>query len=515
MGCVSDNNGTSAGSIDAALQSAGEIVGGAAERVEEVVGGRARLHITLLLAAVLALDAADKAAMSAVAGPLKRAFHIDNTDIGLLIASVSLAGAIFTLPIGVLVDRIDRKRILIVAIVTWTAAMMVSGTAASFVYLLITRVFLGAVTAAAAPTVASLVGDFFPARARARLYGIVLGGELVGIGIGFFISGEVSSFADWHWSLWVMAVPGAAVGFVIWRYLPEPARGGQSWIHFGQEEIRSREDIEEGESESQEAGPAEEDESGPASAQAHRKIREAQIEPHHDLVLHEDPTHWSLWRAVSYLLRVPSFRLLVLASSLGYYFFAGVRAFGMIYATGHYGLSRGLVAALAIVIGLGGLAGLAAGGQLSSRLLERGWIAARIVVAGGALLLAAIFTAPAVWTRNPFLGIGLLTLGTGALAAANPPVDAARLDVIHPRLWGRAESTRMALRALLEAIAPLVFGWLSTALAPGDTGLKWTFLIMLAPVVAASLLAIPAGRAYPRDVATADASARAVSAAGR
>jgi hypothetical protein len=46
--------------------------------------------------------------------------------------------------------------------------------------------------------------------------------------------------------------------------------------------------------------------------------------------------------------------------------------------------------------------------------------------------------------------------------------------------------------------------------APGDTGLQWTFLIMLVPVIAAGLLAIPARRVYPRDVATADASVQAV-----
>jgi hypothetical protein len=40
------------------------------------------------------------------------------------------------------------------------------------------------------------------------------------------------------------------------------------------------------------------------------------------------------------------------------------------------------------------------------------------------------------------------------LAAANPPLDAARLDVMPPRLWGRAEGTRSVVRTGLEALAP-------------------------------------------------------------
>jgi MFS family permease len=50
-------------------------------------------------------------------------------------------------------------------------AMVISGAATSFVFRLVTRVFLGAITATAAPTVASLVGDFFPAEERnVRIY---------------------------------------------------------------------------------------------------------------------------------------------------------------------------------------------------------------------------------------------------------------------------------------------------------------------------------------------------------
>jgi hypothetical protein len=128
------------------------------------------------------------------------------------------------------------------------------------------------------------------------------------------------------------------------------------------------------------------------------------------------------------------------------------------------------------------------------------------------LLLAALFVAPAVLTGNAVLGFGLLTLAAAALGAANPPLDAARLDIVHPRLWGRAEAGRMALRGALEGIAPILFGWLSGLLGGGSQGLKWTFLIMLAPLIAASALAVPARRSYPADVATADASAQSVSA---
>src|SRR5205823_13269135 len=108
------------------------------------------------------------------------------------------------------------------------------------------------------------------------------------------------------------------------------------------------------------------------------------------------------------------------------------------------------------------------------------------------------------------------------LGAANPPMDAARLDIMHPRLWGRAEGIRTFLRTLGEAAAPISFGFVSqyvfggpaastgstgassgAHLAGHATGLEYTFLVFLIPLLCAGLLALAALRTYPRDVATA------------
>ena len=484
--------------LGGAVQTTGRQIG---SRAVEWAGGPARLEVVLLLAAILGLDSAEKSAVAAVAGDLKHVFGLNNTDIGLLVAASSLVGALFTLPIGTLVDRLNRKKVVLTAIALWTAAVVVSGMAGSFTMLLVTRMFLGAVTAAAAPTVASLVGDFFPPEERARIYGAILGGELVGIGVGFSLSGEVSTVLGWRWSFYLLGVPSAVIGLLIWRFLPEPARGGQGYIRVGQEELTSRsQDAAQGEQPEQTSGE---------STEIRGRIRSAGVRPRRELVIDENPAHWTIWRTMRYMLRLPTYRLLVIASALGYFFFAGVRAFGMIFVTSQYGVERGTASVLVFVVGFGALVGVIASGRISSWLFTRGWLDARVVVPGVALLFAVVLTVPAIWTHSAVLGFAFLTLAGGFLAAANPPLDAARLDIVHARLWGRAEAGRMALRGLLEGIAPILFGWVS-GMFGGSRGLDWTFLIMLIPVLAASSLAIPARRSYPTDVATADASARSI-----
>ena len=331
------------------------------EAAAESAGGPARLKIGVLLGIAYGLDGADKAALAAVAGSLEKAFSIGNLQIGLLIALVSFVGAMFTLPCGVLVDWIDRRRILLGAVGLWILAMLISGTATSFDYLLLTRVFLGAVTATAAPAVASLVGDFIPPQARTRVYGVILSGELVGTGVGFFLAGEVSAFLSWRWAFYLMAVPSAAVFWALWRYLPEPARGGQSWIRFGQTALPSPDQPQrQGTPENPDGA---EQKAAAANLRPREIIRRAGIEPRQELIVREDPANWTLWRALRYLLRIPTYRLLIAASSLGYYFFAGVRAFGMIYLTHHYHLPRSTVTALAAIVGIGAIAGLYGGAE--------------------------------------------------------------------------------------------------------------------------------------------------------
>ena len=88
------------------------------------------------------------------------------------------------------------------------------------------------------------MGDLFPAQERSRIFGMVLTGELVGTGLGLVISAELGAIVGWRAPLLVLAVPNAVLAVLLWRLLPEPARGGQSWLYPGAEEIKPAEEAE-------------------------------------------------------------------------------------------------------------------------------------------------------------------------------------------------------------------------------------------------------------------------------
>ncbi|HET9124259.1 MAG TPA: MFS transporter [Solirubrobacteraceae bacterium] len=491
----------------------------ASERLRDVVGGPARLHVVLVLACVLALNTADQATVGAAGSEIERGLGIDNTLLGLLAAVTPLMGALGAFPAGILVDRLNRTRLMAGAIVVWSIAMVVSGFALSYPMLLLVRVGLGLVAAIAGPIVASLLGDYFAASERGRIYGMVLSGELLGAAVGFVVSGEVATALSWRWSFGILAIPGLALAVWIVRSLPEPARGGRSRLAEGDTEIVDAEHAEA-------AGP--QGEAGGAAARtdplAERAVSRQHIPPRGREVLHRDPASLRPLQAIRYVLSIPSNRLLIVASTLSYFFLEGLQTFAVIFLQRRYGIAHSLATLLLGAIVIIAVLGAVFGGRIADAWLARGRVDARILVSSLAFLLAGVFLIPAF--ALPSLGAGLVFYFIAALgiAAPNPPLDAARLDIMPSGLWGRAEGVRAVLRNFGQSFAPFLFGFVSDRFAPpaaagtatgfgagaSGTGLEDTFLVMLAPLLIASFIMFMVRRPYPRDVATALESEHAI-----
>ena len=480
--------------VGVAAAAAGRLGRAGGRALTTALGGRERTRVILLLAAVLALASADTATVGASAIQLRHDLGINNTDVGLLVTVTSLVAAAASLPFGVLADRVTRTRVLGGAIVLWGAAMIWSATAPTFGQLLVARLFLGAVTAAAGPIVASLVGDWFAASERGRIYSYILSGEFIGAAIGFSVTGGIATLS-WRAAFVILALPAFVLAWLIFK-LPEPARGGTSPLLSG------------GVEQPPETDPADED--GEQTTDAQRIARDRGLEPDPQLVLTQDPRQMGLLAATRYVLSIKTNVAIILASAGGYYFLSGVQTFGVEFVTKQYGIAQALSTLVLLVIGAAGVLGVLAGGALGDFLLHRGYLNGRILVSAIAATVAVVLFVPAVFTRSPLTALPYISLAAFALSAQNPPIDAARLDIVHPLLWGRAEAIRTFLRTLAQAFAPLLFGAVSDyVFGGGRSGLQWTFAIMLLPLAASAYFLFRALRTYPRDVATASASARA------
>ena len=289
--------------------------------------------IVLGLAAVLALEAADRGAVGALGPSIERAFGIGHTDLGLIATAVTIVAAAGTVPAGFAVDRVRRLPLLAWAVLLWAVAMAVAATATSFAVLLGARMFLGGVTAVAYPAVASLTGDLFPARLRGRKLGTIRTGEMVGLAVSVTVAGAVVAFATWRLMFWLLAA-SAVVLFAVLRRFPEPARGGDA---------RER-----GED------PSPPGESRPVDA----------VGP--------DPRAMTAMEVARYILTIRTNVLLMLGGSLGDFFFSGLQIFLVSFVIHQYDVQQSAAALLVPVVGAGAFAGLLLGGRVGDRRREQG-----------------------------------------------------------------------------------------------------------------------------------------------
>jgi MFS family permease len=478
--------------------------------------------VITVFGAVLALNGADTATVGAVAPQLEHSLHIGNTKIGLLSAVALLVGAIFTIPVGFLVDRVKRVPMLSISIVLWSAASLASAFAGSYSTLLLTRLALGAVTATAGPAIASLTGDYFPARERGRVYAYVLGGEIAGTAAGFIVSGGAASLIDWRAAFVLLALPGFFLARELYRTIPEPLRGGQSRLEPGVTDLHEAVAASAGRPRPQP------DLSEEATAEPDELAREAArrrgVEPDPELVLTQDPRTLGLAASVRYILSIPTNVHMIISSSLGYFYFSGLSTFALLFVRGHYHASQATATLVLALLVAGAMVGTLISGRVTDALLRRGFLEVRVYVPALCYLAAAALLIPGVLGTTLTPALWFDVAGAAFLSAANPPLDAARLDIMPAGLWGRAESTRTVLRSLAQAIAPLVFGALSQAIAgivpeqapigthPGvispaaARGLEITFLALLTTLAAGGVFLLRARKTYPRDVATAAAS---------
>jgi predicted MFS family arabinose efflux permease len=386
----------------------------------------------------------------------------------------AIVGALATVPIGVLTDRTRRITIIVVSILLWCCATGVAAAAWSFAVLFAARITLGVVTAAGGPPVTSIVGDLFQIDARGRVLGWVKSGELVGAGAGFIVAALLLP-VSWRAVFAALAVLGLVVAWRISR-VEEPRRGGE--------------------------GEADNEHAVDAPSQLRELVEQEHVEPPPELILHGDQSDRPLPDALKYVFHVRTVVMVIVASVLGEFFFTALQVFGVLYLVEHFDISATVASLLILAAGVGGFAGVVAGGRLGDHLIERGVLTGRLRVGAWSYLAVSVVFLPVFLTDSLAVALPLLLVAAALLAAPIASLEAARLDVIHPQLRGREESARILARVCAQATAPLVFGALSESLGGGgETGLQVAFLALLPGLAVSGVLLMFAMRHYPREVA--------------
>jgi MFS family permease len=185
---------------------------------------RRLLLSALVLFAVNVLNFYDRHVAGGLTEPIRKEFHLTDTQVGLLGSVFIWLYAIVGLPFGHIADSASRKKLLAWAIVIWTALTASAAFASTYTMLMISRIGVGVGEAGCAPTATSWLGDLFPASQRSRVLALFMLGVPLGGALSFFFSGVLAQAYGWRAAMIIAAAPALLLVPALLA-LPEPQRG--------------------------------------------------------------------------------------------------------------------------------------------------------------------------------------------------------------------------------------------------------------------------------------------------
>ena len=179
-----------------------------------------------LLLVIYIINNIDRQVMNILVEPVKADLGLDDGQIGWLIGgSFALFYTVAGLPIARLADRSNRRNIITVALLVWSAMTVVCGFAKSFPQLLAARIGVGVGEAGCTPPAHSMISDTFAPEKRATAISIYSLGVPFGMLIGLAFGGYLSDRLGWQSAFMVVGAPGVLLALITYWTLDEPKRG--------------------------------------------------------------------------------------------------------------------------------------------------------------------------------------------------------------------------------------------------------------------------------------------------
>jgi MFS family permease len=183
--------------------------------------------VTLFLVNIL--NFYDRNVAGAVVEPMRKEFHLDDFQIGLLTTAMTVLYAIVGVPLGRVADVWSRRKLLAWGIAVWSALTALTFFASNYAMVLFCRLGVGVGEATCAPSATSWLGDLVPPSRRARLLGLLMLGVPVGGAMSYFFSGPIANAYGWRIAMVVAAAP-ALLLIPALLMLHEPERGASEGV---------------------------------------------------------------------------------------------------------------------------------------------------------------------------------------------------------------------------------------------------------------------------------------------
>jgi MFS family permease len=181
--------------------------------------------LLLLLSFTFGIVFFDRNAVGVLTPFIVEELALSNTEIGMLGSGLSLAWAISAYVIGAWSDRKGaRKPFLLVSILIFSVCSALSGLAATFLALLLTRVVMGFAEGPFLPICFSIMSVESSPKRRGVNAGLLQNffASLLGTSLAPIVLVSLALEYGWRSAFFLSAVPGLICAFLVWKFVREP-----------------------------------------------------------------------------------------------------------------------------------------------------------------------------------------------------------------------------------------------------------------------------------------------------
>ena len=179
-----------------------------------------RWRIFAIVFLMVVVNLIDRVALSIAMPTISKEFQLSPTMQGVILSSFFWSYAALQMPGGWLIDRFGPRLLISGATVLWGLFQSLAAFATGGVFLLLTRVGLGAAEAPLFPAGAKLSSIWLSPEERGRGAVFMDSGAPLGAAFGgLIISTLILSLGSWRLAFLVAGVVTVLLGYVAWRYL--------------------------------------------------------------------------------------------------------------------------------------------------------------------------------------------------------------------------------------------------------------------------------------------------------
>jgi MFS family permease len=174
---------------------------------------------------VYAMNVADRFVLSTLIEPIKAEFRLSDASVGFLTGvALALFYTMAGLPLGALADRVNRRKMIIWALLIWSLFTALCGMAQNFWQLLFARIGVGVGEAGGTPSSHSILADYFKPSERIAAMSVFALGIALGSAIGGIGGGMLAEKFGWRYGLIVFAFASVPL-LLLMLTVREPRRG--------------------------------------------------------------------------------------------------------------------------------------------------------------------------------------------------------------------------------------------------------------------------------------------------